>query len=207
MALCEKTKFGSPDEPCNRRLKSCTADSCSWRYGWMTIAKNYLGEVCSFVSISCAVSPRVFIRSISSGESCRPNFSSSASTRFRCCTESQFSMVAGEDAALRRAAGTPRMSLAMPRTSSNVFKPSPSLCIGQKLLTTKRTKKSQRIRRNLCGPQLPCRCCFRHVQLNPVRNGQRRALQIEHPESTCVTLLLLPKSVLPIEITRRSILL
>src|SRR5437016_146902 len=44
---------------------------------------------------SSAISPTVFIWSISSGRNCKPYSSSSASTRFRCCTESQLVIFSG----------------------------------------------------------------------------------------------------------------
>src|SRR5208282_3034962 len=46
--------------------------------------QDYLGVACSLLSISLAVSPMFVICSISSGESWTLNFSSKASTRFRC---------------------------------------------------------------------------------------------------------------------------
>src|ERR1017187_3863034 len=86
----------------------------------MTTQKYYRAADCSF-STSVATAPMFFICSISSGSNCTPNFSSMARTRFRCCMESQFSMVSGEDSAVILPAGIPKMSLATLRTCSNVL--------------------------------------------------------------------------------------
>ena len=50
--------------------------------------------------------PTVVAWSISSGKNTKPYSSSMASTRFKCCTESQLSMVSGEDSGVTSACKT-----------------------------------------------------------------------------------------------------
>src|ERR1019366_7478985 len=148
----------------------------------MTTQKYYRAADCSF-STSVATAPMFFICSISSGSSCTPNFSSMARARFRCCMESQFSMVSGEDSAVILSAGIPKMSLATSRTCSNVLEVNSFLPVSVVQLLS-----------------------F-HLQLNPIGAAQRGTLQIERPQRARAVCLLPLEAMLRVEIAGGSVFL
>src|ERR1039457_1396152 len=106
-----------------------------------------------------------------------------ARTRFRCCMESQFSMVSGEDSAVILPAGIPKMSLPMLRTCSNVLAVNSFLPVSVVQLLS-----------------------F-HLQLNPIGAAQRGTLQIERPQRARADCLLPLEAMLRVEIAGGSVFL